>query len=207
MKKEIMTDKPTVHKIMEVAIPLFAQKGFAAVSVKQIAEAAGVNIALISYHFGGKENLYAAILETQFELVNNIIDVIRKEENCPIKRIRRFSQEFIKIHKKYPYIHHLIYGETRNTTNCYESIVKPGIIRSHDFLAECIQTGITSGQIRSDIKPDCANLFLHSMLHFYFFTSHISDMFLEQEKDKTEYYMAEAMEMYLRGILNNSMLI
>jgi len=207
VKKEIMTDKPTVHKIMDAAIPLFAQKGFAAVSVKQIAEAAGVNIALISYHFGGKENLYAAILEAQFELSDNIIRLIREEEHCPIERIRRFAQDFIKVHKKYPYIHHLIYGETRNMTDCYESIVKPGIIRSHDFLEECIQEGITSGQIRPDIKPDCTNVLLHSILHFYFFTSHIADMFLEQEHNKAEYYMVEAIEMFLKSILNTSTLI
>lgn len=202
MKKEIMLDKPTVHKIMSAAIPLFAENGFAAVSVKEIAETANVNIALISYHFGGKENLYSTILEVQFELVDTIIDLIRKEENCPIEKIRRFSQEFMKLHKKYPYIHYLIYGETRKSTNCYESIVKPGIIRSHDFLAECIQAGIDSGQIRPDVKADCANLLLVSAVHFYFLTNHISDMFLEREEDKAEYYMAEAIEMYLRGILN-----
>jgi len=202
VKKEIMLDKPTVHKIMSAAIPLFAEKGFAAVSVKELAEAAGVNIALISYYFGGKENLYSAILETQFELVDKIIDLIRREEDCPIKKIRRFSQEFVKLHKKDPYIHRLIYGETRSSTSCYESIVKPGIVRSHEFLGECIQAGINSGKIRSDIKADCANLLLDSVVHFYFLTPHISDMFLEREEDKAEYYMAEAVEMYLRGILN-----
>lgn len=202
MKRQIMIDKPTVHKIMDAAIPLFAEKGFVAVSVKEIAEAASVNIALISYHFGGKENLYSAILETKFELVDNIMYLIRKEENCPIEKIRRFSQELVKLYKNYPYIHRLIYGETKNSTSCYESIVKPGIVRCHEFLAECIQAGINSGQIRSDIKADCANLLLDSVVHFYFLTPHISDMFLERENDKAEYYMAEAVEIYLRGILN-----
>jgi len=205
VKKDIMIDKPTVHKIMDVATPLFAQKGFAGVSVKEIAEAASVNIALISYHFGGKENLYAAILEVQFGLLDKIINLIRNEENSPIDKIRHFSQEFVKLNKPYPYIHRLIYGEIINPTNCYESIVLPGVTRNHDFMAECIQAGINSGQIRPDIKTDCANLLFASILHFYFFTSHLADQFLEQEKDKAEYYMAEAVDMYLRGILNNSL--
>jgi TetR/AcrR family transcriptional regulator len=205
VKKEIVADKPAVHKIMDAAAPLFAQKGFAAVSVKEIAEVAEVNIALISYYFGGKENLYAAILEAQFELVDNIIVLIRNEENCPIEKIRRFSQAVVKLHKSYPYIHRLIYGEIINATNCYESIVKPGIIRTRSFLAECILAGMNSGQIRPDIKPDCANLLLDSVLHFYFISNHLVDEFLEQKEDKAEYYMAEAVEMYLKGILNNSM--
>jgi len=203
VKKEIMTDKPAVHKIMTAAAPLFAQKGFAAVSVKELAEAAEVNIALISYYFGGKEKLYAAILEAQFELVDNIIVSIRNEERCPIEKIRRFSQKFVKLHKFYPYNHRLIYGEIINSTNCYESIVKPAILRNHDFLTECIQEGINNGQIRSDVKPDCANVLLGSVLHFYFMTNYLADEFLETKKDKAEYYMTEAIEMFLRGVLSN----
>ena len=204
MEKEIIIDKPTVHKIMDAATPLFAQKGFAGVSVKEIAEAAGVNIALISYHFGGKENLYSTILETQFELVDKIISLIRKEEHCPIEKMRRFSQEYVKVNKSCPNIHRLIYGEIINPSTCYETIVKPGASRSRDFVAECIQAGISSGQIRSDIKPDCANMLLAGVLHFYFLSSQLADSFLVVENDKAEYYMTEAIDIYLRGILNNA---
>ena len=203
MEKEIVTDKPTVHKIMTTAAPLFAQKGFAAVSVKELAEAAEVNIALVSYYFGGKEKLYAAILKAQFDLVDRIIASIRKEESCPIERIRHFAQKFVKLHKSYPYNYRLIYGDIINSTNCYESIVKPGILRHHDFLTECIQEGINNGQIRSDVKPDCANVLLGSLLHFYFMTNHLADEFLETKEDKAEYYMTEAIEMFLRSVLSN----
>ena len=197
-----MTDKPTVHKIMNVAMPLFAQQGFAGVSVKEIAEAASVNIALISYHFGGKGNLYAAILETQFALLDKIISSVRNDENTAIEKIRRFSQEFVKLNRSCPYIHRLIYGEIINASTCYESIVKPGIMRNHDFIAECIQAGINSGHIRPDIKPDCASLLLASVLHFYFLNNHLADIFLETEQDKAEYYMNAAIEMYLKGIVH-----
>ncbi len=189
---------------MTAAAPLFAEKGFAAVSVKELAEAAEVNIALISYYFGGKEKLYAAILEEQFELINNIIVSIRNEVRCPIEKIRCFSQKFVKLHKKYPYSQRLIYGEIINSTNCHESIVKPAILRNHDFLRECVQEGINNGQIRSDVKSDCASILLESVLNFYFMTNYLADEFLETKKDKAEYYMTEAIEMFLRGVLSNS---
>jgi len=54
----VSSEKGTAKKIMDAALKLFAKKGFAAVSVKEVAKNAGVNIALISYYFGGKENLY-----------------------------------------------------------------------------------------------------------------------------------------------------
>lgn len=201
MEKKMVFDKPATHNIMNATTPLFAQKGFAGVSVKELAEAANVNIALISYYFGGKENLYTAILETQFTVVDNIMALIREEEECPVKKIRRLFQEFVKIDKLYPSIHRLIYGEMINPTMCYGGIIKPGIIRLHDFVEECVIAGIKSGQIRPDVKPDCANLFLSSVLHFYFLNNQLADEFLQPSPDKAEYYLGEAIEMCLKGIL------
>ena len=46
---------------MEVAEKLFAQKGFEGTSVRDIAEAADVNLAMISYYFGSKEKLMESL--------------------------------------------------------------------------------------------------------------------------------------------------
>ena len=59
-------EKDSQTKLLEAATSLFAQKGFSGVSVRQLAEAANVNIAAISYYFRGKEGLYQAVLEEQF---------------------------------------------------------------------------------------------------------------------------------------------
>ena len=42
---------------------LFAARGFDGVTVRQLAEAADVNVAAVSYHFGGKRGLYLEALE------------------------------------------------------------------------------------------------------------------------------------------------
>lgn len=51
-------------KILLAAKKLMAYQGYQGTSVRQICEEAGVNIAMISYHFGGKENVFNALLET-----------------------------------------------------------------------------------------------------------------------------------------------
>ena len=51
----------SADKILEAATKLFAMDSFAAVSIKQISVASGVNSALISYYFGGKKNLYQEV--------------------------------------------------------------------------------------------------------------------------------------------------
>jgi AcrR family transcriptional regulator len=49
--------------LLDAAIRLFAKKGFDGASVKDIADKAGVNVSLVSYHFSGKEGLYKTCLE------------------------------------------------------------------------------------------------------------------------------------------------
>lgn len=56
-----VSPKPTADvrlRLMEVAEEVFAEKGFAGASVREICAKANVNIAAINYHFGGKERLY-----------------------------------------------------------------------------------------------------------------------------------------------------
>lgn len=49
------------NRLLRAALPLFAAKGFAKTSTREIAAAAGVNLAAISYYFGDKAGLYRAV--------------------------------------------------------------------------------------------------------------------------------------------------
>ncbi len=55
------TEDSTREKLLTHAEVLFAQKGFHAVSIREITTAAGSNLAAVNYHFGNKENLYLAV--------------------------------------------------------------------------------------------------------------------------------------------------
>jgi AcrR family transcriptional regulator len=54
--------KPTREALIRAAIEIFGRDGFDAASTRAISDAAGVNQALIGYHFGGKPGLYLAAL-------------------------------------------------------------------------------------------------------------------------------------------------
>ena len=62
--------KPGKERILDAAERLFARHGFYGVSVRDITEAAGVDVALVSYHFGGKRELFAAVFQRRAELLN-----------------------------------------------------------------------------------------------------------------------------------------
>ena len=202
MKKEVAMQKQTVSKIIDAAIPLFAMKGFAAVSVKELAEAADVNIALISYYFGGKENLYSVVLEKQFAIIAEITDTASKEEISTVDKLKYFAKSMVKAHKQYPYISQLVYGEIINPTACFET-VKKGMKSQHRFFSDCISSAIATGQFRSDLKPEYAVLSLISIINFYFFTWHLAREFLPESDDQIEIYASQAIQIYLNGVLNH----
>jgi AcrR family transcriptional regulator len=58
-------------KILDAAEKLFAHRGFHGVSIRDITQAAGVDVALANYHFGPKKNLLAAVLERRAQLLND----------------------------------------------------------------------------------------------------------------------------------------
>ncbi len=55
---------PTRERILDAALDLFGDRGLTGTTVRQIAARAKVNVAAISYHFGGKDELYRAVAET-----------------------------------------------------------------------------------------------------------------------------------------------
>lgn len=57
----------TKEKIIAAATGLFAEKGLDGVTVREICRAAGVNVALVNYHFRNKEGLYGECVRRLFE--------------------------------------------------------------------------------------------------------------------------------------------
>jgi AcrR family transcriptional regulator len=56
----------TRERLLDEAERLFADLGFAAVTVRQITQAAQTNVAAVNYHFGGKENLYLEVFRQRW---------------------------------------------------------------------------------------------------------------------------------------------
>jgi AcrR family transcriptional regulator len=62
--------RTTKDKLMDAAEKLFARRGFHGTSLRDITGAAGVDLALVNYHFGSKKQLLAAVLERRGQVLN-----------------------------------------------------------------------------------------------------------------------------------------
>ncbi len=58
-----MADSSTREKLIAAGERLFADRGFAGASLREITREAGTNLAAVNYHFGSKEGLLRAVLE------------------------------------------------------------------------------------------------------------------------------------------------
>ena len=63
------SSRETRQRILHTAEHLFAERGIAAVSIRDITRAANMNLGAINYHFGAKRNLAAEVFKNCFEPV------------------------------------------------------------------------------------------------------------------------------------------
>lgn len=74
--------------ILSVAESLFAGKGFEGTSVRDIAQAAEVNVAMISYYFGSKEKLLYSLIQQRMEQSGLMLkDLIRNKTLSPWEKM------------------------------------------------------------------------------------------------------------------------
>ena len=69
-----MSGQERREQLLDVGRKLFAEKGFEAVSVEEIAQRAGVSKPVVYEHFGGKEGLYAVLVDRE---MNHLLDSIQ----------------------------------------------------------------------------------------------------------------------------------
>ena len=86
----------TMQRLIDAGAELFDKKGYHNVSIKEIGRLAGCNSALISYHFGSKQALYQAIIESQLEVLHQLEDGIEKEEKMPLQRLKQYLHAILK---------------------------------------------------------------------------------------------------------------
>ncbi len=65
-----MSDRDTKTRILDAAERLFAEKGIDGASLRAVTREAGVNLAAVHYHLGGKDGLLAAVIDRRVAPVN-----------------------------------------------------------------------------------------------------------------------------------------
>ncbi len=113
----------TEEKIRQVAKRLFTERGFAGTKIRDVAEEAGVNIALLNYYFRSKERLYESILTENFEeYAKALNDTLNTQDITLEERICRYVSQLIDHLKLTPDLPFFIISEFRNNSDFCKKI-------------------------------------------------------------------------------------
>jgi X-X-X-Leu-X-X-Gly heptad repeat protein len=90
---EPQTGLRTRTRIVRDATALFAERGFQATTIREIAQKAGANVAAVNYHFRSKDDLYAVVMETA--LAEWTSEVIEAENLPPAASLEQIVQSIV----------------------------------------------------------------------------------------------------------------
>ncbi|CAM3636119.1 TetR family transcriptional regulator [Cohnella lubricantis] len=96
-------------RLLLAAKKLFARYGYDGTSIRQICEEAGANVALVSYHFGGKENIFKALFD--FSLPLRVVDDLFAEPLDPVEGVKLMIREVIHYQHRDPELVRIIQHE------------------------------------------------------------------------------------------------
>jgi TetR/AcrR family transcriptional regulator len=195
-----MADNDCRANLIETATPLFAEKGFHGVSVRELAKAAGVNLSMISYYFGGKEGLYAEVLNEQFTTLRRLAE-IKTMDADPLKKFELYIRATVARYRKNPYLLRFYTSELTNPTPCFESIVKPAIKGVVSILQETFTEGLSHEQFREGLDPTDTVLALAGMINFYFLLEPATAELVDHAPERDEKLIQHIMDIFTRGIL------
>jgi AcrR family transcriptional regulator len=90
--------EPAVReRLLEVAVGLFARKGYHATSVREIVEAAGVTKPVLYYWFHSKEGVFLALMEMAVEAHREVVAHVLAYPGTAAERILRLGEQVLAL--------------------------------------------------------------------------------------------------------------
>src|ERR1700743_3077683 len=106
-----MSDKR--EHILVIAEQLFSEAGFDGTSVRDIAQKAGVNLAMISYYFGSKEKLLEALIVFRTDYAYGILEELNLDQSLsPWDKIDRLVEFYVDRILNNLRFHNIMYQES-----------------------------------------------------------------------------------------------
>lgn len=125
------------RNLLTSALRLFAEKGFAKTSTREIAQAAGANIAAISYYFGDKEGLYRAAFVEPMGNPHDDIALYDQPDFSLRQSLEGFYSSFLEPMKQGELVQHcmrLHFRELLEPTGLWQQEIEQSITPAHAAL-------------------------------------------------------------------------
>ena len=142
-------------RILKAAIDEFASRGFKGASMDAIAARTHTTRAMINYYFGGKEQVYLAVLEQVYAEIREAESFLDLEHLAPVDAIRRVVEFTYDYYLAHQYFVRIVVAENQakgrhfRKSKAMRTLNRPII----DTLARVIERGRAQGTFRRDADP------------------------------------------------------
>jgi len=139
--------------ILNAAMEVFARKGYAGSSIREICQAAGVTKPVLYYYFRSKEHLYQELMIDCFSYsLKRILQASKSAGNLRARLVRIVHEDLQAVRKapiRAQFVLQMIFSPEEQRP--YFDFVRESE-RERDVIAEVLQEGIEGGQIRGNAK-------------------------------------------------------
>jgi len=171
------------NAILQAALVEFAREGLAGARVDAIAEAAGVNKALLYYYFGDKEALYGAILDRFFETLAERVMKVCNRPGTAGERFLWYARTHFDSIAESPYYAHIFMSELMSASRDGSPHLDRIFANYMRPIAACVMGLVQEGVRNCEFRPVDPNQFLPSAIGsivHYFLTAPLRQKFFPE---------------------------
>lgn len=172
----------TREALLAAGTELFAERGYEGVPVWAIAQRAGVNKAMISYHFGGKRKLYLAIVTATFaEIVSRVESLAESPRPAPevLRQLIAVVGEMVT--RSHPHLCTMMLREILAGGKHLEPELIDKPVRILAAVQRIVARGVHDGAFRP-VDPLLTHLSLVGSLVFFFATRRFRERVLADRR-------------------------
>lgn len=113
--KKAELDLSTEEKIKEAASVVFTQKGYGNARTRDIAEEAGINLALLNYYFRSKEKLFQIVMAERIDKLFGVLSPVLNDEATTLdEKLEKITESYINMLLEHPDLPIFVLSEIRN---------------------------------------------------------------------------------------------
>jgi AcrR family transcriptional regulator len=157
----------TRAELLEVATEAFAESGYAGTRVDEIAERTQTTKRMIYYYFGGKEQLYLAVLENAYRGIRETEQSIHAGDLPPVEALRQIAELTYDHHLNHTAFIRLVsienihHGEFIKRLDGLRTLNQPAV--------EVLETVLERGRVEGSVRADVDALDVHLLISSYCF--------------------------------------
>lgn len=201
------TDDPEVRaNIIAAAEALFAERGFAGTSIRDIAQRAGVTGAMLHYYFGNKEKLYRAILEKAVAGIRSLILETAASQKSAPEQLAQFIEADANYILKHANLTRIVFREMLAGGKELVKIFQKYRVNNYAMLRGIIVEGAQRKELRQ-MDIDLAPISLMGMLMVFQVFRPIISVALnltEYDDDFIKRVATHTADLFLHGALKPS---